>query len=113
MRTDFWRWLDLPGLHYDNAAQSLATYFATKRLAHSIDGIAVFDRGAVNVADPASDLPAERLSAAEVSASALSLLGATFEVGREFTESEDTPRGEPVVILNNGPWSGALAPIPP
>ena len=100
----FGAWLDLPGLHYDNAGQSLATYFAYKQFARSIDGIAVFDRAAINLADPSSDLPAERLSAAEVSASALSLLGARLEVGREFTESEDAPRGEPVVILSNGLW---------
>ena len=95
--------LAMPGMHYE-MGQSLPTYFTYKQFARSIEGIAVYDPTAVDVTDVASEGSAEHLRAALITASAFPLLGAGFELGRGFSESEDAPRGALVVVLANGLW---------
>src|SRR5436305_835082 len=45
-------WHDMPAISLLHAQQTAGTYFTYKKLVHSIDGIALYDDGAVNVADP-------------------------------------------------------------
>jgi putative ABC transport system permease protein len=97
-------WFALPGMHFDRGPQSLATYFAFKRFAKTIDGIAVYDRASVNLSESNDRAAPERVRAALVSASLFPMLGATFQLGRAFTPAEDTPRGDPVVVIGDGLW---------
>jgi predicted permease len=97
-------WFALPGMHFDRGPQSLATYFAFKRFARTIDGIAVYDRSSVNLSESGSQAAAERTRAALVSASLFPMLGATLQLGRAFTDAEDAPRGDPVVVIGDGLW---------
>ncbi|HKV52600.1 MAG TPA: ADOP family duplicated permease, partial [Gemmatimonadaceae bacterium] len=97
-------WWSLPGMGFLRAPQSASTYFAIRRLSHSFDGVAVFDRTAVNVATHAGDEHAERVNAVSATASLFTLLGAPFVVGRPFTTAEDVPNATPVVVIGEGFW---------
>jgi putative ABC transport system permease protein len=46
----------------------------------------------------------ERLAAGEVSADLFATLGVAPALGRPFTQAEDKPGGDPVVILSDGLW---------
>jgi predicted permease len=97
-------WFDLPPLSMHHAQQMSATYFLYRRLAHTIDGIGVYRAGAVNVATPGSDAAPQRVTTAWVSASVISVLGVQPELGRNFTEAEDLPKGPDAVILSDTFW---------
>jgi putative ABC transport system permease protein len=51
-----------------------------------------------------NDAEPERLLGARVTASYFSTLGVPPLLGRTFTEREDSPGGEPVVLLSEGTW---------
>ena len=97
-------WWSLPGMGFPLGPQSLSTYFAIRRLSHSFEGIAAFDRTAVNVANRGGDEHGERLTGAATTASLFSLLGARFIAGRPYTVAEDVPNGTPVVVISEGMW---------
>lgn len=96
-------WFSLPGMNFPLAPQSLSSYFTFRRRATSIEGIAIFDRSSVNI-EGNGDVRPERVRASLVTASVFPLLGTSFDRGRGFTDAEDTPRGDAVVIIGHGLW---------
>ncbi len=46
----------------------------------------------------------ERLGAARVSANFFSMVGVAPQLGRAFLEGEDTPQGQPVVVISDSLW---------
>src|SRR6266704_1351343 len=52
----------LPYSNPNHAQQTSATYFTYKKLAHTIDGIAVYQEGAVNAAAPGGGSAPQRLT---------------------------------------------------
>ncbi len=46
----------------------------------------------------------ERLGAARVSANFFSMIGVAPQLGRAFLEGEDTPQGQPVVVISDALW---------
>ncbi|HEY4131700.1 MAG TPA: ABC transporter permease [Gemmatimonadaceae bacterium] len=97
-------WFALPGMGFNNAPQSLSSYFTFRRLSRLIDGIAVVDRSSANLQSEDGDVKPERVRAGLISASVFTLLGTTFERGRGFTTEEDSPRGDRVVVISDGLW---------
>ncbi|HEX3867473.1 MAG TPA: ABC transporter permease, partial [Gemmatimonadaceae bacterium] len=97
-------WMSFPAMGFNVAPQSLATYFTFKRLSHSIEAIAVFDRSSVNVADARGEAKPSRVNATLTTASLFSILGMPMERGRPFTDAEDVPPGAPVVVISDGLW---------
>ena len=97
-------WHALPTIGIPRANQTSATYFAYKRFAHTIDGIAAYQDGAENVADPAGGTEPQRLRSALITANLIPLLEVSPKLGRSFTEAEDQPNGPAVVIISEGMW---------
>lgn len=97
-------WNDLPPLSLTHTEQTSATYFTFKRYARSISGIAAYDNGSANVADPAGNSEPQRLSTGFISADLIPLLEVSPRIGRSFTAEEDLPNGAPVVIISEGLW---------
>jgi putative ABC transport system permease protein len=97
-------WHDMPPLSLKHVEQAASTYFAYQRNAKSIDGIAVYQEGAVNVSYPGADGEPQRLDAAFVSANLVSVLQVPPVLGRSFTEAEDRPKGPDVVIISENVW---------
>lgn len=95
---------DLPGVSLHDANQTSATYFTYKKLARSIDGIAVYQETAVNVSEPGGASEPQRIPSAAVSASLIPVLQVSPLLGRNFTDVEDLPNGPPVVIIGHALW---------
>jgi putative ABC transport system permease protein len=97
-------WFDMPGVNLHRTEQTIGTFFTFKRLAKSIEGIAVYEEGAVNVAEPGGGSEPQRVSSAFVSADVIQVLKVSPILGRNFTPDEDLPKGPDVVIISEGLW---------
>jgi len=94
--------MQIVSLHKGN--QTAGTYFTYKKLARSIEGIGLFQDGAVNVSDPRGGGEPQRIRSARITASILPVLRVSPLVGRNFTEAEDLPKGPNVVLISEGLW---------
>jgi len=94
--------MDLVGL--SKANQTAGTYFTYKKLARSLDGIAIYQTSAVNVSDPRGGGEPQRIQSARVSGSVLPVLQVSPLVGRNFTDAEDLPNGPNVILISEGLW---------
>ncbi|HEU4586296.1 MAG TPA: ABC transporter permease, partial [Gemmatimonadaceae bacterium] len=97
-------WHDLPPLSLKHSEQTSATYFTYKRFAHTISGIAAYDEGSANVADPRGSIEPRRLTAGFLSADLIPLLEVPPKLGRSFSAAEDLPNGPSVVMISEGLW---------
>lgn len=97
-------WHDLPGVGIHKANQTSATYFTYQKLARTLDGIAVYQGGAVNVSDPSGGSEPQRVDAAFVSATLLPTLEVRPMLGRNFSAAEDLPKGPDVVLISDEIW---------
>jgi len=106
-------WFDLPPINMFHAPQTQTTYYTFQRLAHTIEGIGLYQEGSVNVSEPGGQSEPQRLTAAWITASLLPVLKVSPMLGRNITEAEDTPSGPregvgrgdgSVVIISEGLW---------
>jgi putative ABC transport system permease protein len=97
-------WHDLPPLNMTHAQQTQATYFTYKRLARSIEGIGVYQDGAVNVAPVRAGAEPQRVTSAWITADLIPILQVSPMRGRTFTAAEDLPNGPSVVIIGEALW---------
>src|SRR5262249_46241486 len=70
--------------------------------ARSFSGQSMVISSPMNVSDEGR--PAEQFSGTYQSSNLFSLIGQRPTLGRDFSPSDDTPGGEPVVILADGLW---------
>ncbi|HEU4586811.1 MAG TPA: ABC transporter permease, partial [Gemmatimonadaceae bacterium] len=97
-------WHDIPPLSLKHTEQTSATYFTYKRFAHTISGIAAYEEGSANVADPRGGIEPSRLTAGFISADLIPLLEVPPRLGRSFNAAEDLPDGPSVVMISEGLW---------
>ncbi|HEX6943608.1 MAG TPA: ABC transporter permease [Gemmatimonadaceae bacterium] len=97
-------WHALPGVSIDKGNQTSGTYFAYQRLTKSIDGIALSQSSAVNVAAPGGDGEPQRLTSASITATLIPTLDVAPLLGRNFNDAEDRPHGPDVVIIGEALW---------
>jgi len=97
-------WHDLPPLNLFHIEQTNGTYLTYKRLARTIEGIGLYDEGAVNLADPSGATDPQRIAAAWLSKSVIEVLQVYPVIGRNFNDAEDLPNGPDVVILSHTLW---------
>ena len=92
----------VPGVGDDRRwAMSQAGYFYFRKHATSFENLGVFTRGTANLIMPEG---AERADLAQVSASALEVLGARPHLGRLFTDDDNRPNAPGVVVLGYHFW---------
>ena len=70
-------WHEMPGVNLARGNQTSATYFTYQRLARSIDGIGVYQSGAVNLSDERRGAEPQRVGSASVSATLIPVLQVT------------------------------------
>ena len=96
-------WHDLPPISMMHAQQTPGTYRTYKALAHTIEGIALYQESAVNIGGPGGGEP-QRITSARITADLIPLLQLPPRLGRNITEAEDRPNGPDVVIISDALW---------
>jgi predicted permease len=96
-------WHDLPPISLAHAQQTPGTYFTYKKLARTIEGIALYQSSAVNVGGTGGSEP-QRLTSARITADLIPLLRVPPQLGRNISEAEDRPNGPDVVIISDALW---------
>lgn len=79
---------------------SPANFLDWKRATTSFDRMSLFNTDQYDVAID----PPLRAIGAQVSSDLFPMLGASPEIGRTFSQAEDSPSGTPVVVLSHGFW---------
>lgn len=97
-------WHDLPGVSMTKAPQTLGIYFTYAEHARSIEGIALYQGGAVNVSDSRGGAEPQRITSAWITGNLLPVLKVAPLLGRNFTEAEDRPNGPSVALISEGLW---------
>lgn len=97
-------WHDLPPLSLMHAQQTASTYFTYKKFVRSIEGIALYNDGSVNVSDPDGRAEPERMIVTWTSGNLIPLLEIPPILGRSFTDAEDAPKGPKAAIISEGLW---------
>jgi predicted permease len=91
----------LPAMSSDEIGVSAAEYIDYRDRNHSFSQVASFETAGFNLTGEGLPL---RVNAAQISASALPLLGVSPELGRGFTEEEGRYGSGHVVILSHSLW---------
>ena len=102
-------WHDMPLVSMTHAQQTAGTYFTYKKFAQTIEGIALYDDGSANVADPDGIGQPQRMNAAWTTANLVPLLQVSPILGRTFSVAEDAPKGPSVVVISEGLWRSRYA----
>jgi putative ABC transport system permease protein len=84
------------------SAVSYSDFQDWRSRAASLQGIAAFSTGTMNVTDP-NGVP-ERYSGAWLTANAFGVIGQSPVIGRDFLPQEDQPGAQPVVLIGYGMW---------
>lgn len=102
-------WFDMPAISLTHTQQTAGTYRTFKRFAHTIEGIALYQDGSLNAADPDGRAEPARLNVAWLTANAIPLLGIKASMGRPFTDEEDAPKSPPVAVISERLWRARFA----
>lgn len=97
-------WHDLAPVNLFKIQHTPGTYGTYKRLATTIEGIGLYEHGAVNVAEPGGSGEPQRLTTANVTSDLIPLLQVPTLLGRVFTDDEDRVNGPPVAMISAGLW---------
>ncbi len=88
---------------FEHSSVSIPEYLDYRERARSLDAIAAYRQTSVNMTAGRGE--PENLQAAMVTADFLDVLGVGIERGRGFTQSDDVPGAESVVLLGHGIWT--------
>ena len=95
---------DSPALSFYDAGFTPGMYLTYRRLAHSLQGITLFQTGSMNVTDPEGEGPPARLTSAFVSGNFMSLFQVPAAHGRALTDADDQPGAPKVIVISDGLW---------
>src|SRR5207237_5754817 len=95
--------------HWDKFWVSPPEYLDYKDHTRAFTDLAAYTTGAMNVSE--GDSP-ERVNAAFVTANMFKVLGVHPERGQVFTEEQDRPNAEPVVVMSHELWRNAFGSDP-
>src|ERR1041384_1921583 len=71
---------------------------------HSFTDISLYRRESYNVATPKGGIAPERIAGGRVMFNFLSVLGVAPQLGRDFTEADDVPKGPKVALISDRLW---------
>jgi putative ABC transport system permease protein len=108
-------WFDMPLLNMKHAQQTQTTYYTFQRLAHTIDGIGVYQDGSADISEPGGTSGPQHVTVAWVTATLVPVLQVSPILGRNISEEEDTPNGgrksaragdegPTVIMIGEGLW---------
>lgn len=107
-------WFDLPPINMTHAQQTQTTYYTFQRLAHTIEGIGLYQEGSVNVAEPGGKSEPQRLPVGWITSTLIPVLQVPPLLGRNITAEEDLPNAPrvgaggrdvgAVLLISEGLW---------
>src|SRR5438067_6541712 len=71
---------------------------------HTFTDLTLFRRESYNLSTPKGEAAPERVGGARVTANFLSVLGMAPQLGRDFTEADDVPKGGKVALISDKMW---------
>ena len=71
---------------------------------HSFTDISLYRRESYNVATPKGGIAPERIAGGRVMFNFLTVLGVAPQLGRDFTEADDVPKGPKVALISDKLW---------
>ena len=71
---------------------------------HSFTDISLYRRESYNVSTPKGGIAPERIGGARVMFNFLTILGVPPQLGRDFTEADDVPKGPKVALISDKLW---------
>jgi predicted permease len=95
---------DSPTLSFYDAGLTPGMYYTYRRLAHSLQSIALYQTGSMNVADPNGAGAPDRLTSVFVSGNFMSLFQVPAARGRALTEADDRPNAPKVIVISDALW---------
>ena len=102
-------WFDMAPINLFHVQQTAATYRTFKQFSRSIEGIAAYQDGSLNVGDPDNRAEPARVSVAWLTANTIPLLGVRPIIGRSISEAEDQPKAPDVAVISERLWKSRFA----
>ncbi|HEY4306185.1 MAG TPA: ABC transporter permease [Gemmatimonadaceae bacterium] len=98
-------WHNMPAVSMVHAQQTTSTYYTYRRMATTVEGIAMYDDGSINVTDADGKADPERMRTGWSTANLFQVLRVSTILGRTFSEQEDAPKAETkVVVISEALW---------
>jgi len=89
---------------FPSGSVSYPNFLDWRAAQHSFTDIALFRRESYNVATPKGGIAPERIGGGRVMFNFLKVLGVAPQLGRDFTEADDVPRGPKVALISDKLW---------
>jgi putative ABC transport system permease protein len=97
---------------FESGSVSYMNYLDWRAAQKSFTDLALVRREGVNVSGADSSAPAERITAARVTANYLSILQVVPRIGRDFVEKDDVPGAGKVVLISERFWRNRFGALP-
>ncbi|PYI94480.1 MAG: hypothetical protein DME97_00450 [Verrucomicrobia bacterium] len=88
---------------FPSGSVSYLNFLDWRAAQHTFTDLALYRRDAYNLSSGSGAAP-ERVGGARVSANFLKVLEVSPQLGRDFTDEDDVPRGRKVALLTDGTW---------
>ena len=89
---------------YPSGAVSYPNFLDWRASQHTFTDISLFRRESYNVSTPKGGIAPERIGGGRVMFNFLSVLGVPPQLGRDFTEADDVPKGPKVTLISDKLW---------
>jgi putative ABC transport system permease protein len=89
---------------FPSGSVSYPNFLDWRAAQHSFTDIALFRRESYNVSTPKGGIAPERIAGGRVMFNFLKVLGVVPELGRDFTEADDVPKGPKFALISDKLW---------
>jgi len=89
---------------YPSGSVSYPNFLDWRAEQHTFTDIALFRRESYNVSTPKGGIAPERIGGGRVMFNFLKILGVAPQLGRDFTEADDVPKGPKVALISDKLW---------
>src|SRR3954471_24305853 len=89
---------------FPSGSVSYLNFLDWRAAQHTFTDISLFRRDSYNVSTPKGGIAPERMGGGRVMFNFLTVLGVAPQLGRDFTEADDVPKGPKVAMISDTLW---------